>query len=166
MPEFSMLAAAPTKYYFLRDRNQWSQGDPELVAILRLPVIAGGVEEGKVYELENIGDANIDENSASIKYTGNGGGGWNFKWLNGSAAESHCFAMLINGGHVLPKVGNRKFMPLEEADQVDVETMLAMDAVDLFTCSNMKTKKKTGSDELHVDLVFAGRDPLGDDEEK
>ena len=156
-----MISNMPKSYFVIRDRNEWAAGEPEAIIIVRLPDVVGGIDLEKSVELEHVGDANMDDKSASIAYSGSGGFNGKkvtltFLW-KGNAEESHVFGDLMAGRYTNNSAGGtRKFMVMSAIEEAEVETLLAVDALDFFDCTKFQTKE----DKITATVEFQGRDPL------
>ena len=169
-----MLDFADKTWYILRDRNEWTSGNPEALAVLRIPNVAGGIPTPKDggHEVENIGDCTLNKKGAKVQYSGSAGTGtrvkWTFLWGK-DGGESFIFKDLMEGKYVKDGLGTRRFMTvhLPEEDSLDVESLLAMDTLDFFDCVDISGKEADSGTKrvVTVQLQFQGRDPLGKKEE-
>lgn len=165
-----MLKSVPKKWYVLRDRNEWADGDPEALALFRVPDMAGGFKKTENVEIENIGDTQVDSKGAKVQYRGSCGDStqahWTFVWGK-DGDESFTAEALMDGryGNKGDFVGKRKFMTLTDIDPAEAENLVALDTLDYYDCVGMKSKD--GSPRVvSYEMKFQGRDPLGKKEEE
>ena len=167
-----MLSAVPKKWFVLRDRNSNASGTAEAIALLRIPQIAGGIDDPSKVEVEYVGDVSINDKGAKIQYRGaasfDARAHWMFQWGK-DAEDSFSFAALMDGRYANQGIAGatRMYMVITELEDAEAENLLAMDTLDYYDCTGINSKegKDSAKRTINIEMLFQGRDPLSKEED-